>query len=293
MYKFASANIPDVLKIDSVISAFRTTRDNDNDNGDGEVHGFQEFVYVEKGEINMLVDDEIYHLLPGQLILFPPHSFHSIATSHEAVINVVCFSTESTFMQRFKSKVLTLNDRQAEDILHITALGKRIFTTPPRSVYDRGSLPRDDVKDYELQRFANLIEIFLFDLYESSTDATASAVTNSINTANYHSDQLHRLTDFLRANLEHNLTLEEISTALQLSIPNLHRLCKKQCGCGPIAYFIALKISEAKKLMRKTSLNFTQISEQLGFSSVNYFSKLFKKKTGMTPSEYAKSFYRK
>ena len=42
-------------------------------------------------------------------------------------------------------------------------------------------------------------------------------------------------------------------------------------------------------MIRDTSLNFTQISQALGFSTVHYFSKLFKEKVGMSPSEYAKS----
>jgi YesN/AraC family two-component response regulator len=49
-----------------------------------------------------------------------------------------------------------------------------------------------------------------------------------------------------------------------------------------------LKIKEAKRLIREGQMNFTEISEFLGFSSIHYFSKLFKKPTGKSPSEYAK-----
>ena len=48
-------------------------------------------------------------------------------------------------------------------------------------------------------------------------------------------------------------------------------------------------IQAAKKMICDSSMSFTQIAERLGFGSVHYFSNLFKEKTGMTPSEYAKS----
>ena len=58
---------------------------------------------------------------------------------------------------------------------------------------------------------------------------------------------------------------------------------------GIIEYFTLLKINGAKEMIRTGHLNFTQISEQLGYSSIHYFSRQFKKSTGMTPSEYALS----
>ena len=50
-----------------------------------------------------------------------------------------------------------------------------------------------------------------------------------------------------------------------------------------------MKIDSAKHMMRNKNLNFTQISEKLGYSSIHYFSRQFKKITNMTPSEYVSS----
>ena len=49
-----------------------------------------------------------------------------------------------------------------------------------------------------------------------------------------------------------------------------------------------LKIAAAKEKIRCSTCNFTELAEELGFSSVNYFSKVFKAQTGMTPTEYSK-----
>ena len=56
-----------------------------------------------------------------------------------------------------------------------------------------------------------------------------------------------------------------------------------------IELFLQMKIEFAKQLIREDQMNFTQISDFLGYSSIHYFSRQFKKITGMTPSEYSSS----
>ena len=50
-----------------------------------------------------------------------------------------------------------------------------------------------------------------------------------------------------------------------------------------------MKIDFAKQLIRENEMNFTQISDFLSYSSIHYFSRQFKKLSGMTPTEYATS----
>ena len=54
-------------------------------------------------------------------------------------------------------------------------------------------------------------------------------------------------------------------------------------------YFANLKIDAAKEMIRMSDMNFTQIAEELGYASIHYFSRQFKKRTAMTPTEYAYS----
>lgn len=54
-------------------------------------------------------------------------------------------------------------------------------------------------------------------------------------------------------------------------------------------YFGAMKIEAAQRMIREGACNFTEIAALLGYSSIHYFSRHFKKVTGMTPSEYASS----
>ena len=100
------------------------------------------------------------------------------------------------------------------------------------------------------------------------------------------SQEFAALNAYLKKNLNRSLSLEEISAEYGVGIPPLQKLCREQCGCGPITYFISLKIGAAKQMIKDRVLSITEIAGKLGFSSVHYFSRLFKSKTGMSPSEY-------
>ena len=63
---------------------------------------------------------------------------------------------------------------------------------------------------------------------------------------------------------------------------------KSKYGCTIFNYVIKLKIKEAKALLRTDNLSITEISEHLGFESVHYFCRSFKKNTGVSPTEYSR-----
>lgn len=85
------------------------------------------------------------------------------------------------------------------------------------------------------------------------------------------------------------ITIENICHANLIGRSQLQKLFHKYHQCGVMDFFNQLKIELAKQLIRENQMNFTQISDFLGYSSIHYFSRQFKKRSGMTPSEYASS----
>jgi len=85
------------------------------------------------------------------------------------------------------------------------------------------------------------------------------------------------------------VSVKEICHDNLISRSQLQKLFREQHQCGVIELFLQMKIEFAKQLIREDQMNFTQISDFLGYSSIHYFSRQFKKITGMTPSEYSSS----
>ena len=93
----------------------------------------------------------------------------------------------------------------------------------------------------------------------------------------------------MEENVDRRITIEQICKDNLIGRSILQKLFQEYTGCGIIDYFSKLKIKKAKQIIRNQHMNFSQIADSLGYSSIHYFSRQFKKITGLTPSQYASS----
>jgi AraC-like DNA-binding protein len=92
----------------------------------------------------------------------------------------------------------------------------------------------------------------------------------------------------IRDNPARNLNIEELARDLNTNYSLFRSAFKKYTGLSPMQYHTSLRMKQAIHLLTNTNLSLKEISFNLGFCSAFYFSKLFKEKTGRTPSEYRK-----
>ncbi|MCP5542681.1 MAG: helix-turn-helix domain-containing protein [Akkermansiaceae bacterium] len=81
-------------------------------------------------------------------------------------------------------------------------------------------------------------------------------------------------------------TLDSLAKAARLSRTNLLRVFRKATGASPIDFLIGLRVEAAKRLLRQSDLNMTEIAYETGFSDSNYFARKFRDATGRTPTEF-------
>ncbi len=91
--------------------------------------------------------------------------------------------------------------------------------------------------------------------------------------------------DYISRNINSSLSLSEVSKEINTSDAYLSFLFKKETGKNFTGYVNELKVKLAKDLLTKGMLVY-EVSERLGFDNSNYFSKVFKKYTGITPENY-------
>jgi AraC-like DNA-binding protein len=89
---------------------------------------------------------------------------------------------------------------------------------------------------------------------------------------------------FLRENVENEINFERIASDHHVGYSYFRKMFKKYTGISPKQYHLQLKIMRAKELLVNSNLSIKEISADVGFESIYYFSRLFKEKTGMTPS---------
>jgi two-component system response regulator YesN len=93
---------------------------------------------------------------------------------------------------------------------------------------------------------------------------------------------------YIHQNFDQDISLKEISEFVQLSPNYLSLLFKKEMNCNLIEFLTNYRVEKAKELMLNTSLKTYEIAENVGISDSAYFSRIFKKSTGVSPIDFRK-----
>lgn len=91
---------------------------------------------------------------------------------------------------------------------------------------------------------------------------------------------------YINDHIEEELNVEEISRKYHVSDRYIRKYCNKYLGMNCTTYITMLRIAKAKELLWNSSKSITDIAMQTGFSSSQYFSRVFRKYAGMTPADY-------
>ncbi|MNO57418.1 putative response regulatory protein [compost metagenome] len=97
---------------------------------------------------------------------------------------------------------------------------------------------------------------------------------------------LHQVYEYVNKNYANEISLSEMANSLHLNYTYLSSYFKQRTGENLTSYISRVRTDKAKELLLDQALSVSEISRITGFSDHNYFSKVFKKMTGMTPIEY-------
>jgi AraC-like DNA-binding protein len=101
-------------------------------------------------------------------------------------------------------------------------------------------------------------------------------------------DPIDRSINYMLVNLTKKLKLEEIAKGTGLSVSHYSRLFLNRTGHSPIDYFIQLKVQRACRLLDNSGWMIADVSRETGYDDQFYFSRVFCKVMGMSPTEYRK-----
>jgi len=100
-----------------------------------------------------------------------------------------------------------------------------------------------------------------------------------------YSPLIQKAIQYIHSNYAHDISLTDVAESLNVSSSHLSRLFKKETSSTFIDYLTNYRIQVAKSLMKNHQAEIKDIYSKVGFQSYNYFLRVFKEKTGYTPSE--------
>ena len=255
----------------------------------GEVHDFWEFVYADRNQLLITAGAKEITLNKGELYLHRPMEFHNLRCKEESIANSVIVSFVSDCPELFSiaGRVIKCDEAAKQYMANIISEAASSFSSFLGDPYDN-SLVRRKTQPFGSEQLIMInIEALLIHLVRSNTQPADTAVQSA--TLRTNEKLFLQICEYLRDNCRERIVFEQVCKKFGQSPSSLKRLFATRMDCGIMEYFGRCKVDLAKELIRQNNLNFSNIATELGYSSVQYFSRHFKAVTGMTPSQYATS----
>lgn len=264
-------------------------------------HDFYELIYVKKGALLQYIDGESFIMESGSLLFLHPTIIHSFYSYNETrAVNIL---VKKEYLERFtvnvnarikncflnrianeKSFVLfvakndnniiePLIDRICE-ISELNNLAKKFM-----GVKNLGGSSMSDVLITEQILHQLLLTIIKGVEENCISEKMVSASRTNADTA--------QIIEYMRENYK-DITVEKLSKKFGYSTAQLYRIIKKTTGNNFNTIVITIRIQRAKYLLRNTDYSISQIANLVGLGSSEYFSRLFSRQIGYTPTEYRK-----
>ncbi len=255
-----------------------------------EKYNFSQIIFAAEGEGVYYTEDATYAIRPGTMFYRPADRTSQYYMVGERVhLTVISFVCASPAAMVFAGEPIALGEEEQDALLDLIRTASRVCEPIREGEPLRGMRYRSETPGVVLDFIRSSLERFLCMVYcrlrgigflcDETEKVSAKLDASSLS---------ERIKGYLREHLSEPLTVAQICAHFGMSQTGLMRKFRRECGSGLMEYFNDLKISEAKHLIAKTSQSFNEIADALGFSSPNYFSKVFKAKVGMTPTEYSK-----
>ena len=268
------------FSLESFFSLFQVTYESDYF-FPGETHNFWEMVYVIDGNICACADKNIFHLSAGDIIFHKPMELHkfNIENKKPATLFIMTFSASGALTKQFENCVLHLSSEQKQVLSNMIS-----FLHSECALVDNGNhAVLEDMKknSTQFQIFICMAELFFLTL--SKEISTVNAIIDTSETQTY-----RKAIRIMEKRIKEWITVPEIAKECEVSASYLKKVFSKYAGLGVHQYFLKMKMSYASRLLNEGK-NVTETAEELSFNNSNYFSTVFKRETGVSPSQYRSS----
>lgn len=241
---------------------------------DGERHPYWELTYVDNGTLITNVEGEEFTLNPGDLIIYTPKQFHTQETPKESSCSYLTVMFDSNFSEPelFSNICYHCNKDQTRILQNFISTTNNSFN----------SYSHDLLLCYIKELMINLLQI-------QTQEETPSEPLQIVN--HFENELLNEILIYINDNIYKPLAIDELCSIFNVSRSSLQTLFKDNLKVAPKQYINELKLSRSKLLIKEGKYTISEISVMLGFGSIHYFSRKFKQRYKLSPTEYAKSIF--
>ncbi len=237
----------------------------------GESHPMPELTYVDQGILHSVADGQDWTLHQGDAMLYAPNQWHmqyaDIGVAPRFV--TISFDLDGGDLSGLYGRKLAVPQEA------VTLLQQMLRTQERMDPYSTDML------------MAQLTMLLLHLLRQAQSPSGVKL--QGTNTVHSENEIIRHAQQYISAHIREKLSVRLIAQQVDVSPSYLTVLFQKNLQISPGEYIRRIKLQESKQMIRENNLNFTEIAAALQYSTVHHFSRQFKEKFGITPTEYARS----
>lgn len=251
-------------------------------------HNFDELVIIAKGSGKHFINNQCYPISAGDVFVLKGDDLHSFEINENLQIYNICYSNEK--LSHLRPDIKKLAGYHALFVLEPLYRNADTFKS------------KLHLNQVELTKVIKILEVF-YDEFESAQPGSHSMLTAIFSQLIVHlsriftakenkSDHtymmLAKAISYIESNYTERITLKQLALMANISISHFSRVFNNLYKTSPIEYIIGLRIKQASELLVQRRFNITEVALQCGFESPSYFSRIYKKYTGVSPNAIMK-----
>lgn len=245
-------------------------------------HESLEILYIKEGSMLMICNDNIFQAYKGDIVFINPSDVHSGQCNTEDVV-YGCFIIDiniliSKYMDLCDQKLLWLQHSSFKIQNYISE--DCYLTSVLDEVLKEESLQQDN---YPMLIKAQLFLFLSYCIRHYKFNQSTQSKVNS------DTKEITKLLEYIHNSYAQDITTTEMAKNCGFSVSYFCKFFKNIVGQTPIEYLNTVRVNKAYEMVLNTYMPITEISFAVGYSSLNYFSRQFKKCTNYTPKEVRKN----
>lgn len=272
-------------ELNGLVMVEQVVRDEDYSMRSRHFHDTYELYFLEEGEGCYFIDRETYLVRAGDVVLIKPNQIHKTSmekvSRHGRLLLQITEAPMDAFLRG--SGFLTLEelyDRKGP----IVSPGREAGAVIRELMLGIGEEIRDRRKGCELMVKVKLLEL-LVALWRCGKEPLSETGERRLAQAPKH-QKVQQVVDYLQANPASRESLEELAGRFYISRSWLSRIFREVTGFSVSEYANIVRVKKAQKLLTHGDYSVTEIAELVGFESITYFERIFRRYTDLTPLGY-------
>ena len=241
-------------------------------------HSAVEICLTLEGIVDYIVEDSIYHISKGEVLILPPDVSHSLIMGERSSRYLFLFEPETIYGMRDVKSMLQQFNRTF--YLHDGSdahIRIRETLLKAQAVYDRGDVMWNTAcYGYILRIYAVLGQHYLLNPRLRQRDTTNTVDSEVITAA----------MGYINSHFREDLSLDDVAEFSGFSRYYFSRSFKKQTGYSFKDYLCQKRLQVAKDLLIRSNTSMREVATESGFGSVATFNRVFREKKGCTPTQY-------